>query len=98
MIYSKSITMNAKQANSGAIFLNLGKVVSSAEVSVNGLSVGLKLTAPWKFDLTGKLKVGENEIRILIYNTLGNHYLTTPSQYIGRINSGLIGPVTIEYR
>ncbi|MEI7421730.1 MAG: glycosyl hydrolase [Prolixibacteraceae bacterium] len=98
MIYGKSITMNASQANSGKVFLNLGKVVSSAELLVNGLKVGTKLTAPWIFDLTGKLKVGENRIEVLIYNTLGNHYLTTPSQYIGRINSGLIGPVNIEFK
>ena len=97
MFYSKSITMNAKQANSGAILLNLGAVVSSAEVSVNGVPVGTKLTAPWTFDVTGKLKVGENRIEVLIYNTLGNHYLTTPSQYVGRINSGLIGPVKLEF-
>ena len=97
MIYGKSITMNAKQANSGTILLNLGKVVSSAEVSVNGRSVGARLTAPWTFDLTGLLKEGENRIEVLIYNTLGNHYLTTPSQYVGRINSGLVGPVTIEF-
>ncbi len=97
MIYSKSITMHAKQAKSGLI-LNLGKVISSAEVSVNGISAGTRLTAPWTFDLTGKLKEGENVLKVLIYNTMGNHYLTTPSQYVGRINSGLIGPVTIEIK
>ena len=97
MIYSKSIAMNAKQAKS-CLTLNLGKVVSSAEVSVNGISIGTRLTAPWTFDLTGKLKEGENVIKVLIYNTMGNHYLTTPSQYVGRINSGLIGPVTIEFK
>ena len=97
MIYSKSIAMNAKQAKS-CLTLNLGKVVSSAEVSVNGISIGTRLTAPWTFDLTGKLKEGENVIKVLIYNTMGNHYLTTPSQYVGRINSGLIGPVTIEIK
>ena len=96
MIYSKSITLNVKQANSHMILLNLGKVVSSAEVMVNGKAVGTRLTAPWTFDLTGKLKEGENEIKVLVFNTLGNHYLTTPSQYVGRISSGLIGPVTIE--
>ena len=96
MIYSKTIAMNANQANSGGIVINLGKVVSSASVSVNGIPVGTKLTSPWIFDLTGKLKAGENKIEVLIYNTMGNHYLTTPSQYVGRINSGLIGPVKID--
>jgi hypothetical protein len=97
MIYGKSFNLNAGQANSGQIILDLGKVVSSAEVSVNEVPVGTKLSAPWTFDLTGRLKDGENTLNILIYNTLGNHYLTTPSQYVGRINSGLIGPVTMEF-
>jgi hypothetical protein len=75
----------------------LGKVVSSAEVFVNRKSAGVKLAAPWKFDLTGKLQPGENLIEILVYNTLGNYYLTTPSMYVGRTNSGLIGPVRLEF-
>jgi hypothetical protein len=98
MWYRKTITISTTQAKSNEISLNLGKVVASAEVLVNGISLGSKVTSPWKFDLSGKLRSGENRIEILVYNTLGNHYLTTPSQYIGRINSGLIGPVKIEFR
>ncbi len=88
--------MNAVQANSKQVILNLGKVVASAEVLVNGRSVGSKTCSPWTFDHTEKLKAGENLVEALVYNTLGKHYMTTPSQYIGRINSGLIGPVQIE--
>jgi len=97
MWYRKTITISSTQAKSNEICLNLGKVVASAEVLVNGISLGSKTTSPWKFDLSGKLQEGENRIEILVYNTLGNHYLTTPSQYVGRINSGLIGPVTLEF-
>jgi hypothetical protein len=97
MWYRKTITFTAEQVKSKQMVLDLGKVVASAEVFVNGKSVGSKATSPWKFDLTGKLAAGENRIEILVYNTLGNHYLTTPSQYIGRINSGLIGPVKLEF-
>jgi hypothetical protein len=97
MWYRKTITINAKQIKSKHTVLDLGKVVASAEVFVNGKSVGSKATSPWKFNLTGKLMAGENRIEILVYNTLGNHYLTTPSQYVGRINSGLIGPVKMEF-
>ena len=97
MWYRKTITISAEQIKSKQMVLDLGKVVASAEVLVNGKSVGAKATSPWKFDLTDKLVAGENRIEILVYNTLGNHYLTTPSQYVGRINSGLIGPVKIEF-
>jgi hypothetical protein len=98
MWYRKTIQISDMQAKSKHIVLNLGDVVASAEVVVNAKTVGSKVSSPWKFDLSGKLKPGDNRIEILVSNTLGNHYLTTPSQYIGRINSGLIGPVTIEYR
>ena len=97
MWYRKTIHVSQNQAASGQIVLDLGKVVASAEVFINGKSVGTKIASPWKFDLSGMMKVGENRIEILIYNTLGNHYLNTPSQYIGRTNSGLIGPVSIQY-
>lgn len=97
MWYRKTITISAGQIKSKHTVLDLGKVVASAEVFVNGKSTGSKATSPWKFDLTGKLKSGENRVEILVYNTLGNHYLTTPSQYVGRINSGLIGPVKVEF-
>ena len=98
MWYRKTIRITAEQAKAGQILLDLGRVVSSAEVFVNGKSVGAKVSSPWTFDLSNKLKSGDNKIEILVYNTLGNHYLNTPSQYIGRTNSGLIGPVKIEFR
>ncbi len=97
MLYGKTIRVNAKQADSNQVILDLGKVVASAEVFINGKSVGAKTSSPWTFVLTGKLRPGENRVEILIYNTLGNHYLTTPSMYVGRTNSGLIGPVKISF-
>jgi hypothetical protein len=98
MWYRKSVKVTTEQAKAGQIILDLGKVVSTAEVFVNGKSVGAKVSSPWTFDLSGKLTSGENKIEILVYNTLGNHYLTTISQYVGRTNSGLIGPVLLEFK
>lgn len=97
MWYRKTLYINAVQVYAYNIILDLGKVVASAEVFINGKSVGSKVSSPFKFNLTGKLEPGENRIEILVYNTLGNHYLTTPSMYIGRTNSGLIGPVRLEF-
>jgi hypothetical protein len=97
MWYRKTLNINAEQAFGKNITIDLGKVVASAEVFVNGQSAGAKVSSPWTFDLSGKLKPGENLIEILVYNTMGNHYLTTPSQYVGRTNSGLIGPVKLMF-
>ncbi|MDP4205186.1 MAG: glycosyl hydrolase [Bacteroidota bacterium] len=95
--YRKVVNISSEQSSSDNITLDLGRVVASAEVFINGQSAGTKISSPWKFDLTGKLKPGDNKIEILVYNTLGNHYLTTPSMYIGRTTSGLIGPVKIDF-
>ena len=96
--YRQTMNLTDDQANAKIITIDLGIVVASAEVLVNGKSAGTKVSSPWRFDLSGKLHPGNNRIEILVYNTLGNHYLTTPSQYIGRINSGLFGPVKIEFQ
>jgi hypothetical protein len=98
MWYRQTIHLPADQASAKQVSLDLGQVVASAEVVVNGKPAGVRLASPWKFDLSGKLKPGENRIEILVYNTLGNHYLDTPSQYIGRTTSGLIGPVKICFQ
>lgn len=97
MWYRKTLNLTVDQVSARIITIDLGEVVATAEVLINGKSAGAKVSSPWRFDLSGKLKAGDNRIEIMVYNTLGNHYLTTPSQYVGRINSGLIGPVKIEF-
>lgn len=98
MWYSKTISLTKEQALSKKVLLDLGRVVASAEVLINGKQAGTKVMSPWEFDVAGKIRAGENKIEILVYNTLGNHFLTTPSQYIGRTDSGLMGPVKLFFR
>jgi hypothetical protein len=95
MWYRKTVMLTAAQAGSPKVMLDLGELVSTAEVFINGKSIGKRLTPPWQFNLTGKVKSGENRLEVLIYNTLGNYYLTVPSKYVGSTNSGLIGPVKL---
>ena len=95
MWYRKDVTM-AKDSIKKEMTLDLGRVVSSAEVYVNGKLAGVRLAAPWRFDISGLLKEGSNSIEVLVYNTAGNHYITIPTGYLGFTESGLIGPVKIE--
>jgi hypothetical protein len=95
--YRKTVTLNAAQAAS-MLTLDLGGVTSSAEVHVNNQPAGIRLTPPWKFDLTPLAKPGENQIEVLVYNTLANHYSTIPTRYRRPNTSGLLGPVQIESR
>ena len=46
------------------IEIDLGDLVSSAELYVNSKSAGIRLSPPWKFDITQLLKPGDNQIEV----------------------------------
>ena len=95
MYYRKKATLSKEQLQ-GRVILDLGEVVSSAEVRINGKPAGIRVAPPWRFDIAKQLQSGENGIEVLVYNTLGNHYLNIPTHYRGQIRSGLIGPVSLR--
>jgi hypothetical protein len=92
--YRKTVTIPAAQQ----VVLDLGEVVASAEVRVNGQAGGIRVSPPWRFDITKVVKPGANRIEVLVYNTLANHYSTVPTSYRGDLASGLIGPVALQLR
>lgn len=93
-LYRKTIAVSAGDLKN-KVEMDLGDLVSSAELFVNGKSAGIRLSPPWKFDITPMIKSGDNKIEVMIYNTLANNYTTIPTRYRGLIKSGLIGPVTL---
>jgi hypothetical protein len=94
--YRKSVNLSPAQLASRTV-LDLGEVVATAEVRVNGRTAGIRVAPPWKLDITEHVKAGDNRIEILVYNTLANHYLTVPTKYRGNPKSGLLGPVRLEF-
>jgi len=92
--YRKTFSLSADQVY-GKVLLDMGNVVASAEVRVNGKSVGIKTTPPWTLDVSSFVKAGENRIEVLVCNTLANHYVTIPTHYRGSPASGLMGPVNL---
>ena len=93
--YRKKITLSPEQTR-GRVMLQLGEVVATAEVRVNGQAAGIRVAPPWSVDITPFVKPGENQVEILVYSTLANHCTTIPTRYRGSPTAGLIGPVTIE--
>ena len=93
--YRKTISIDAEDVKN-KLEIDLGDVVSSAQLLVNGKSAGIRLSPPFKFDITELAKSGENKIEVLVYNTAANNYTTIPTRYLGEIKSGLIGPVRLE--
>ncbi len=91
--YSK--TINVKGLN-GSYELDLTEVDATCEVAVNGKFVDVLLTYPYKLDITGFLKEGDNLVEVLVYSSLANHYQTIPTPYRGKAHAGLIGPVYLN--
>ena len=90
--YRKTVTIPAARE----VTLDLGNVVASVEVFINGHPAGVRTAPPWRFDITPWAKPGTNRIEVLVCNTLANHYTTIPTLYRGETISGLLGPVSIE--
>jgi len=58
--------------NDNRIFLDLGNISKIGEVWLNGISLGITWSKPYRFDVTGILKRGENKLKIEIANTWSN--------------------------
>lgn len=80
----------------GPVRLDLGSVDATCEVAVNGRHVDVLINAPYVVDITDFVKTGDNEVEVLVYSSLANHYQTIPSPYKGTPHAGLLGPVTIR--
>ncbi|WP_323726958.1 glycosyl hydrolase [Petrimonas sp.] len=78
------------------VMLSLGDVIATCEVTVNGQSAGVLISPPYELDVTEMVKEGANEIEVLVYSTLSNHYQTIPTPYRGDPGAGLIGPVSLS--
>lgn len=75
--------------------LDLGTVYETAEVFVNGKSAGVRLSKPYRFDLSKLAVCGENSIAIEVTNTLGTKVRDPLSQYLAIEPFGVEGPVRL---
>jgi len=73
--------------------LDLGEVGEFAVVRLNGRDLGVRLWAPFEWDITNALRDGRNELVVEVTNSLANRY--TPKK---PRSSGLMGPVSIRER
>jgi hypothetical protein len=94
--YRKAIHLTADELRH-KVELDLGSVVTTAEVRINGRKCGVRVAPPWVFDITSLVHAGENAVEILVYNTAANHYASIPTRYRGSLTSGLFGPVRLQF-
>jgi hypothetical protein len=110
--YDKTVDVPAEWAKPGrAIYLDLGDLESLANVTLNGHDLGCLWSPPYRADVTGILKPGENTLQVKVTNTWVNrligddglpadqHLTSTTQQFYKAtdplIPSGLFGPVTL---
>lgn len=95
MIYRKSISL-PEGVTPKRVMLDLGSVVATCEIKINGKAAGVRMSPPYSVDITDYLRAGENEVEVLVYSTLANHYQTQPTPYRGEPTAGILGPVKID--
>ena len=97
-VYAKVVKLEASHLR-GKVVLDLGRVATTAELLVNGRPAGVRMARPYRFDVTGLVAEGENEIQVKVVNTLANHMSTYPTNYVyeGQTVSGLLGPVKLQF-
>ena len=94
------------------MYLDLGSVKETARVLLNGKDLGVVWCAPWRVEITGAAKAGDNALKIEVVNLwpnrlVGDKHLpaaqrkTRTKMFMGGLNndqlpSGLLGPVTIQ--
>lgn len=95
--FSGELLYKAKfRAEEGDSVLDLGFVGETAEVKVNGVPVGVRINAPYKFDLTPALQAGENELEILVRSNPGHRRHTDGLCCFSHIPpTGILGPVAL---
>ncbi len=89
--YRKSISMDSLEP----MQLDLGKVGSTARLILNGKDLGIRICAPYRWDLGNALKIGQNHLEIIAANTLVQRLKDPFSAYMQIPPSGITGPVTV---
>ncbi len=94
----------------GTLWIDLGDVKNLAEVTVNGISLGVVWHAPYRVDVTKALKPGKNEVTIKVINAWVNRLIGDQQPNATKFTfaditpyaadspllpSGLLGPVDV---
>jgi len=77
--------------------LDLGTVGEVAELKINGTDVGVRICAPYAFDISSAAKIGENSVELTVSNTLVRHNHDSFSYFMQIPPSGLLGDIHLNH-
>ncbi len=75
--------------------IDLGQVGETAEVWLNGVYIGERINAPYKFSMAKALKSGENRLRVVVRNNLAHRNHDWLSSFMQIPPTGLLGPICL---
>lgn len=79
----------------GRSVLEFENVGDNVELFVNGKRCGMRVCPPYRFDITEKIKAGENELVAVSYNTLANALQDNISMFVPLAPTGITGKTVI---
>jgi hypothetical protein len=68
-------TFNLAQVPGGKTYLDVGVVHDMARVKLNGKDLGVVWCAPWRVEVTGAIKAGDNRLEIEVVNRWANRMI-----------------------
>ena len=87
--YRQQIYVEEEFCKGRYCYLELDDVREAIDVTVNGVHLGVRLWEPYRIDLGDSLRVGVNDVRIRVWNTLANLL------DLRNMDSGIIGGVRL---
>jgi hypothetical protein len=91
-----TFSFSAKKKD-GRVFIDLGRVGQNAELILNGKHCGIRISAPYLYEITDALVEGENKAVVVVSNTLAEKVRDRHSYYLQLPPSGLLGDICIKY-
>ena len=97
-VYSKEVRLGHRHLQ-GQVLLELGDARTVAEVFVNGKRAGIRMSRPFRFDISDFVQPGNNQIQVKVANTLANHMSSYPTHWVleDQAVSGLLGPEQLRF-
>ena len=96
-VYESDFTLDKINGNAKYI-LSLGEVLESAKVWINEKEVGYAFSIPYRLDISGFVKKGENKVKVEVANLMANHVRYLDKNKIMWRNYHEINFVNIDYQ